>query len=76
MGTHLLASAAARRWITSQFTGRFIFFPEVVRNVAFTVLALVMAASDGSLTFALVPLVVLEGAPCCVAARRAAMKLS
>ena len=53
-------TAICPKWITSQITGRLIFFPECVRNAAFAVCMLMLAASDGSLTPLLVVTVLLE----------------
>ena len=53
-------TAICPKWITSQITGRLIFFPECVRNAAFAVCLIVLAASDGSLTPLLFATVLLE----------------
>ena len=53
-------TAICPKWITSQITGRLIFFPECVRNVAFAVCLILLAASDGSLTPLLFVTVLLE----------------
>lgn len=50
----LLTPPARRRrspkWIISALTGRFIFFPELLRSAAFVALVAAHAARDGSLT--------------------------
>lgn len=48
------------KWITSQITGRVIFVPELIRNFAFAVAMIALAASDGSLTPPFAVLVLLE----------------
>jgi class 3 adenylate cyclase/uncharacterized membrane protein YgcG len=64
-GQRYLASfhvAMSPRWVVSQVTGRFVFFPEALRNAAFAAATLALAARDGSLTGALCVLVLLEAA--------------
>jgi hypothetical protein len=57
-------TAILPKWIISQMTGRFVFFPEVLRNAAFAAGTLALSARDGSLTPALAALVLLEALAC------------
>jgi hypothetical protein len=54
--------AIVPKWVISQVTGRFVFFPELLRNAAFAATTLALAAQDGSLTAAVAVGVVCEAA--------------